>query len=261
MEACPICKRKFHNFEEWPFIYVEQASIKRADEVPSVLHNLFATKDVFIGLPELLNKLPREVLSFFNENPQENKMQHTDGFVYYRREWSTKEEIRDDIRETVRKGDYILTVLKKFFSSRKKRSDDISSRKKQRDYIVSHKNYAPEIKDLLENSEQLRNYTRSLEDCAGKVITPDKLFPPWNNKGHIEWLYSIPQRDFQISLQELSESDIDVKKNMIRTEPRDIQIGLHHGASCISAGVFPIYKATPLFVLGNINYEGRISDG
>lgn len=177
---CPTCGREFENFSQFPTVDVLKVTIVDPNDVPLALPRFGVKEDLLSGPTEGWRRefVPAEVLSFFNENPNEGEFIHTDNYIYY------KPEGGENIEE--------------------------------RRFYQRERNDAPAIKRLLEENSEVKAYLEGLKELEGKNLDVNNFYPyEWETR---DWgtttFFRIPviEEKLLLSLDEIDDLNSKDKK-------------------------------------------------
>jgi hypothetical protein len=211
-EICPCCSRELKSFIDFPFLCLTKVSIIKPEEVSEQVP--FDVKEDLLEAshPSWERELlPTEVFEYFVEHPGKEELVHSDGFIYYipnEEKESIKTRYPNEKREV---GQAILWYRSK--------------------------NYAPLIKDFLENNHLFHHYLNGLEGLVGTEVPTGLIMPNWVNtkKRPVNYFPIKGHEDLELRFEGDKKGIIDVSLILGRGDYRNI------------------------FDIGSIEYEGRLN--
>lgn len=234
---CPTCEREFKKITDYPKVFIASVSVITPADVPAEI-TYWGKEDLLVEAPEKGREqglVPAEVLEYFRANPDEDKLVHSDSYIYHRPFCQTQEHRRQKEAHPERYNGSIKWVGE--------------------DHYKREFNYAPTIKALLEQNVPLKKYLESLQQMVGQEIPKRKVFPKWQQhyfpRGfQIPAGFGVPDADNLGLLLRFS------KEGRNTTEYRVYEIGIWGDGPSQGAGGPTIIKILPI---GALKYEGRIN--
>lgn len=82
---CPTCERKFEKIGDYPRVFIASVSLITPDEVPAEVPHQYI-EDLLEAPKKGWNRklVPPDVLAYFRDHQDQNKLVHTDDFIYHR---------------------------------------------------------------------------------------------------------------------------------------------------------------------------------
>jgi len=145
-ERCPYCDNEIKWFRDYPLMQVVSFSFIKPEEVPKVIREkrtreklvekqkrtLFGSKKGILA--------PVDVISYFDEHPDEFEYAHSDNYIYQR-----------------------LPSIKNCGFLRKSREKE----------IIRIPNLSESVKEIVRNDSSLKKYFAPLEEIVGKTISTE----------------------------------------------------------------------------------------
>ena len=251
LEQCPSCDRQFIRIQDFPIIYVASVSTLNPSDIPTELPHWWDTHFTKQPTTHAFKKqIPPEVAQFFESNPDEEKLVHSDSYIYKRPYLETR-SYREELER---------------FPNRFAKAIFIGG-----DEYTGRFNWSPTVRGLLETSIPLRTYLAGLKQLVGSETRTNQLFPTGWERYTLtdsEMGYILPDNnELQVYLawpspEGTTMAEIDENKKTWGEQKRAgalwrADIGLwSDGPNLGSAGGPTIQRVVSL---GQIEYEGRIN--
>ena len=193
--VCPACEREFKEIQDYPKVFVASVSVVTPDDVPAELPAW--DREDLLEVPYAgWNRefVPYEVLEYFQANPDQDSLVHSDSYIYHRPYNQTHPEMYDR-PGVVSAGGYCY----------------------ERQF-----NQAPAVRALLEQNAPLREYLGSLQQMAGQEVSTKEVYPKWQQHYfpsvfHVPSGLAIPNADrFLLRLSESEDRPTEYRVAEVR---------------------------------------------
>jgi len=230
LDVCPTCEREFKGIQDYPSVFIVSVSLATPLDVPAEVPHWY--KEDLLAAPKKgwrREFVPREVLTYFRRHPDENKLMHSDSYIYYRPFNQTQEyRRRREAHPEMYNKPGVVSV--------------------GGDHYERQFNYASTIRALLAQNTPLSEYLVSLRQMVGQEVFTKEVFPEWQ-QDDFPGAFQIPHA-YRLLLK-LNED----KQNT--AEYRVAEIGIWaEGPNRGRAGGPTI---TSILTIGALNYEGRVN--